>query len=429
MTMGTYHAGPKELRSRIKGMVRAPIAKLRDFAAGNPKLDRPEDLEVLDASLEENGYSMLVVVREVGEEFEILDGHARVALIRKNYPGTTHIDVLVLDVATAAEGRKLILGFKRTRPWDMTALDAWVAHALKNGELALEETMRVSGLNARDLDSLARAGEELLAAGGPLPGTGPPAPKPKARQAVQTRIQVREVDLPEEPPKKATTQPGQVWLLGDHRLVCGDMLVPEVMDAALEGAMPALIVTQPEPSDGKKGWSFQEYAEALAEACEPGCVAYMVTQPLDFGPVDVAMRAAGFNAGSMIIWGKNSVEAGRKDYQSQHQPIWYGWREGAPRRCAPTDRGMSDLWSIDRPRKTEAVPSALPMTLVARAINASSQARDRILDTFGGSGSVLLAAEATGRVASVIEVDPRCCDVIVRRWETLTGRKAELLNE
>jgi DNA modification methylase len=114
----------------------------------------------------------------------------------------------------------------------------------------------------------------------------------------------------------------------------------------------------------------------------------------------------------------------RKDFHPQYEPIWYGWREGAPRRCAPVDRAISDVWHIDRPRKSEQHPTMKPILLVARAIDASSNPGDLVLDPFAGSGTTILAAEQLGRKAAGIELDPRYADVIVERWQDLTGKKA-----
>jgi DNA modification methylase len=136
--------------------------------------------------------------------------------------------------------------------------------------------------------------------------------------------------------------------------------------------------------------------------------------------------AAGGKWSTFIIWAKNTFTLGRADYQRQYEPILYGW--GADKKhywCG--DRDQADVWEYNKPVKNDLHPTMKPVELVERAINNSSKLGDIVLDGFGGSGSTLIAAEKTGRVARLIELDPKFCDVIVKRWEDYTGKKAELL--
>ena len=114
----------------------------------------------------------------------------------------------------------------------------------------------------------------------------------------------------------------------------------------------------------------------------------------------------------------------RKDYHTKYEPIWYGWKDDAPRLCPLEDRTQSDVWDIKRPIKSEEHPTMKPVELVARAILNSSGKKALVLDLFGGSGTTMIAAEQTGRSAYLMELDPKYCDVIINRWETLTGEKA-----
>lgn len=244
-----------------------------------------------------------------------------------------------------------------------------------------------------------------------------------------------EVDVPDELPKRTITKPGNVWKLGDHRLVCGDMLVPEIVAAALSGQTPALLVTDPPDEDSiedqrrkKKATTLQPgiiaFAAVMARACPPGTPGYIMSTPADIELVRAAAKEAGFHWSSTIIWAQQSMVPGRKDYGSQYAPIWYGWRSGAPRKCAPSDRGISDLWQFDRPRKSLLFPTMKPVALVARAIASSSKHGDVVFDPFGGTGPVLLACAQQGRRCSMIDLDPASCDVVVERWQSLTGKKA-----
>ena len=128
---------------------------------------------------------------------------------------------------------------------------------------------------------------------------------------------------------------------------------------------------------------------------------------------------------TFVIWSKSAFTLGRSDYQRQYEPILYGWPEGS-RHYWCGDRDQGDVWAYEKPRANDLHPTMKPVALVERAIRNSSKSRDTVLDPFGGSGTTLMAAEATGRRAALVELDPRYCDVIVRRWQEGTGRLATL---
>jgi DNA modification methylase len=141
-----------------------------------------------------------------------------------------------------------------------------------------------------------------------------------------------------------------------------------------------------------------------------------------------AHAAAGFHGGgrqwsTFVIWAKHTFTLGRADYQRQYKPILYGWKDGSDHYwCGARDRG--DVWFFDKPARNDLHPTMKPVALVERAIRNSSKSRDIVLDPFGGSGSTLIACEKTGRQARLVELDPRYCDVIVERWQRLTGKTA-----
>jgi hypothetical protein len=175
-------------RDRIKELRMAPIDDIVEFSDGNP-VDRTEqDIALLDASLKANGYAMPVEVREREDgKLECLDGHGRVDRIRVLWPEVKELRVIVLDVATAAEGRRLLLGFRNSAKWDLADLDKWVERAFERNELGADEVMELSGLTAADLESLAKAGEDIL---NDLPEGPPPAdatdPTPDPELAAST---------------------------------------------------------------------------------------------------------------------------------------------------------------------------------------------------------------------------------------------------
>ena len=127
------------------------------------------------------------------------------------------------------------------------------------------------------------------------------------------------------------------------------------------------------------------------------------------------LRAAGYHWSSAIIWAKDSLVLSRKDYHTQYEPIWYGWLDGK-RLCPLKDRKQSDLWQIPRPKVSVEHPTMKPVALVAKALMNSSHTGDSVLDLFGGSGTTIIAAEQTDRVGYMMELDPKYCDVIVKRY-------------
>ena len=141
-----------------------------------------------------------------------------------------------------------------------------------------------------------------------------------------------------------------------------------------------------------------------------------------------AFTDAGGKWSTFIIWAKNTFTLGRADYQRQYEPILYGWKQGTDHFwCGARDQG--DVWFVDKPRVNDLHPTMKPVELIERAIRNSSKSRDIVLDLFGGSGTTLIAAERTGRSARLLELDPKYADVIVERWQNLTGQAAVLDGE
>jgi DNA modification methylase len=165
---------------------------------------------------------------------------------------------------------------------------------------------------------------------------------------------------------------------------------------------------------------------ALFASSKPGCPIYVVMSAQEWPVLDKCLRQAGFHWSSTIIWAKDRLVLSRKDYHTQYEPIWYGWNESAARLVNVEDRKQSDLWNIERPSKSELHPTTKPVELIERALNNSSKPNANVLDLFGGSGSTMIACEKLGRTNFSMELDPKYCDVIVKRWEEFTGQKANL---
>jgi DNA modification methylase len=165
----------------------------------------------------------------------------------------------------------------------------------------------------------------------------------------------------------------------------------------------------------------------MNKASKPGAMTYVVMSAQEWGNMMLTLAQNDYHWSSTIIWNKDRLVLSRKDYHTKYEPIWYGWKEGESRLCPLADRKQSDVWDFERPSKSDEHPTMKPVALVARAITNSSKKGDIILDLFGGSGTTLIAAEQTGGRCRMSELDPKYVDVIVNRWEKLTGKKAKLI--
>lgn len=256
-----------------------------------------------------------------------------------------------------------------------------------------------------------------------------------------------EFATPEEPRAKL----GDLWLLGEHRLICGDSTDVNVIDRLMGGQKADVVFTDPpwnvnygaddndshyKPrtilNDSMSTEDFKDFmSSAFASmnmASKDGAMTYVVMSAQEWGNLMLALFENGYHWSSTIIWAKDKFVMSRKDYHTQYEPIWYGWKEGS--RLHPLeDRTQSDLWEIPRPIRSDEHPTMKPIELVARALVNSSNKGDNVLDLFGGSGTTLIASEETNRKCFMCELDPHYVDVIINRWENATGKKAVLYDE
>ncbi|SPF52881.1 DNA methylase N-4/N-6 domain protein [Candidatus Desulfosporosinus infrequens] len=244
------------------------------------------------------------------------------------------------------------------------------------------------------------------------------------------------------------SQRGDIWLLGKHRLMCGDSTSLEDVSVLMDGQKARQVFTDPpwnvdyggsaHPSwkpdrqimnDSMSTADFKDFMlkvfSTMSAVSEPGCMTYVVMSAQEWGSLMDALREAGYHWSSTIIWKKDSLVLSRKDYHTMYEPLWYGWLEGSSRLCPLADRKQSDVWDIPRPKRSPDHPTTKPIELVARAITNSSHKGDLVLDLFGGSGTTILAAEQTERVCHSMELDPKYADVIVERYRN-TGNKSSV---
>jgi DNA modification methylase len=388
-----------------------PLGELIPYAR-NPRTHSDGQVAQIAASIREFGWTNPVLVD--GED-GIIAGHGRVLAARKL--GLDQVPVIELAHMSEAQKRAYVLADNQL------ALNAGWDEALLRLELTDLEALGVDigliGFGAGEL--------ERLLAGNSREGLTDDDDAP---------------DLPERPVARL----GDLWLLGQHRLLCGDATDQGMLEQVLYGHRADLTFTDPpynvdyahsqkDKLRGKHrpilndnlGAGFEAF---LREACTNilqftrGAV-YICMSSSELDTLQRAFRAAGGKWSTFIIWAKNTFTLGRADYQRQYEPILYGWKEGANHYwCGARDQG--DVWLFDKPTRNDLHPTMKPVALVERAIRNSSRRRDVVLDPFAGSGSTLIACEKAGRQARLIELDPKYCDVIVRRWQEWSGGAAIL---
>ena len=388
-----------------------PTAKLVPYAR-NARTHSEVQVAQIAASIVEFGFTNPILA---GSDGVIVAGHGRLAAAQKL--GLAVVPVVVLDHLTPTQRRALVIADNR-----IAENAAWDDDLLRVELEALQDEGFDLDLTGFDADALA----ELLA------GDEPDNEGQTDEDAVP--------DVGDAP----VSRPGDVWHLGPHRLLCGDATVATSYEALLDGEAVDMVFTDPpynvnyansakDKMRGKDrailndnlGDGFYDFLLAALTPTLAHCrgAIYVAMSSSELDTLQSAFRAAGGHWSTFIIWAKNTFTLGRADYQRQYEPILYGWPEGGERHwCGDRDQG--DVWQIKKPQKNDLHPTMKPVELVERALRNSSRPGNVVLDPFGGSGTTLIAAEKSGRVARLIELDPKYADVIVRRWEDYTGKKA-----
>lgn len=258
--------------------------------------------------------------------------------------------------------------------------------------------------------------------------------------------EVEDVEVPDDAPQRVKR--GEIWVLGEHRLMCGDSTKPEDMRKLLGGGEADLWLTDPPYNVAIVGktkkhltiendsWANDdEFVEFLRKAfvtaldvLKPGCAFYVWFAQTQAENFLAAADKAGMTIRQTLIWAKSTFSLGRQDYQWKHEPCLYGWKDGASHRWF-SDRKQTTVLEFEKPARNAEHPTMKPVPLMAYEIRNSSRVGDTVLDSFGGSGSTLMACEQTGRKCVTVELDPHYCDVILKRWEDYTGQKAERISE
>jgi DNA modification methylase len=238
-------------------------------------------------------------------------------------------------------------------------------------------------------------------------------------------------DAVPEVPEIPKTVPGDVWVLGNHRLMCGDSTSIDAVDKLMNGAKADMVFTDPpygvdykginnDDRSGLDGLLRGAFSSYLATS-KSGASIYVFHSDKCADIFHSVFREF-FHFSSMVIWAKNSLTLSRTDYQSQHEPCLYGWMKGGTHTFYG-DRKQVSVWRFDKER-VEGHTTPKPVGLIERALSNSSKGGDIVSDLFGGSGSTMIACEKTNRHSRMMELDPKYCDVIIKRWQEFTGKEA-----
>ncbi len=388
-----------------------PTARLLPYAR-NARTHSEAQVAQIAASIAEFGFTNPILA---GSDGIIVAGHGRLAAAQKL--GLETVPVVVLDHLTPTQRRALVIADNRiaeNASWDEAMLQVELT-ALQDDDFDLALT----GFDADALTDIL-AGEETTTEGN--------------------------VDEDAVPEKSGETisRPGDLWLCGQHRILCGDATDADSYDTLLGDEIADMVVTDPPynvnyantAKDRMRGENRailndnlgEGFYDFLVAALKPmlahthGAI-YVAMSSSELDVLQSAFRAAGGHWSTFIIWAKNTFTLGRADYQRQYEPILYGWPEGTERHwCGDRDQG--DVWQIKKPQKNDLHPTMKPVELMERAIRNSSRPGGVVMDPFGGSGTTMIAAEKAGRQARLIELDPKSVDTIIRRWQDYSGMEA-----
>ena len=389
-----------------------PLQRLIPYAR-NARTHDEGQVSQIAGSIAEFGFVNPILV---GGDNVIIAGHGR--LLAAQQLGLEQVPVIVLGHLTEAQRRALVIADNKI-----------AENAGWNEELLQLELAELQELDF-DLDLIGFSDEEL-----------------DALLESESEVGLTEDDTVPDVEAQAVSRPGDLWILGGHRLLCGDATNAYDMARLMDGQLADMVFTDPpynvdygntakdkmrrkdrrilNDNLGEGFYGFLRAALAnLLDVTKGACYVAMSSSELD--TLQQAFRDAGGKWSTFIIWAKNTFTLGRSDYQRQYEPILYGWREGADHFwCGARDQG--DVWFFNKPAKNDLHPTMKPVELVERAVRNSSKSRDIVLDPFGGSGSTLIACEKSGRQACLMELDPKYVDVIIRRWQEYAGADAEMV--
>ena len=379
------------------------ITKLVPYV-NNARTHSPEQINKLRSSLREFGFINPVII---DRDYGIIAGHGRVLAAKEE--GITEVPCVFADFLSDAQKKAYILADNRM------ALDAgWDEEMLRVEIEALQDAdfdIGLTGFDEKELTDLFKGDEP--------------------------DIEDDDYDLTAALEKASFVERGDIWVVGRHRLMCGDATDPADVDKLMDGKRANLVLTDPPygvsfksssgltiQNDSMKNEEFYSFLkkafENMVAHLEPGGAGYVFhadTEGLNFRQ---AFIDAGFHLAGCCIWVKDSLVLGRSDYQWQHEPILYGFLKNGKHNWY-SDRKQTTIWNFKKPKRNENHPTSKPLDLLGYPLKNSSQENAIVIDTFGGSGSTLMACHGLNRICYTMELDEKYASVILRRYVDDTG--------
>ena len=383
-------------KKNVKDLLPADYNPRKDLKPGDPEYEK------LKRSIEHFGYVEPVIWNE--KTGRVVGGHQRLKVLTDM--GITEVDVVVVDMDTEKEKALNIALNKISGEWDTEKL-----------------ALVIADLQGTDFDVS-------------LTGFDPEELEDLFRDDVKGGVKEDDFDVEAELKKPTFSKAGDLWMLGEHRLFCGDSTKPETFDLLMNGKKANLVVTDPPYNVDYKGSAGKIKNDSMAEdqfeqfllaayqqmeaAMADDASIYVFHSDSHGLAFRKAFEEAGFYLSGCCIWKKQSLVLGRSPYQWQHEPVLVGWKKKGKHQWY-TGRKESTIWEFDKPKKNKDHPTMKPIALVSYPIMNSTMTGCLVLDPFGGSGSTLIACEQTGRVCYTVELDEKFCDVIVRRYIEQVG--------
>jgi DNA modification methylase len=385
--------------------------------ANNSRTHDEAQIAQIAASIKEFGFRNPILVDGNG----IIAGHGRLLASRKL--GLTKVPTIDCSDLTEVQKKAYIIADNKlalNAGWDMDLLKVEI-----EGLTELDFDIDLLGFNAEELDAMLN----------PVVGTDG----------------LTDEDAVPDVPNESKTKLGDIYILGNHRLMCGDSTSINAVDALMEFGKADMVFTDPPynmdftggiHADGSKSFNSkhggikndkmsqneaEDFFDAINAIIYTYCVGafYITFYRLGIGEYWKSLERTNLKVRSLIIWDKGNHTLSNSDYMSKYEPIFYGWT-GDNHNFYGGNNGM-DIWEIKRTAKNDLHPTMKPVELVIKALEDASKPNNIVLDLFGGSGSTMIACEKLGRKACLMELDPKYCDVIVKRWEDFTGKTAKLV--
>jgi DNA modification methylase len=384
--------------------------------AKNARTHSDEQVAQIAGSIKEFGFNNPVLV---DKDNSVIAGHGRLMAARKL--GMDKVPVVQLGHMTEAQRKAYVLADNRialNSGWDAGML------SLELQDLKDDIDLSLLGFDPDELDALLNPIEET--------------------EGLTDEDAVP--DVPDEPKTKL----GDIYILGNHRLMCGDSTSIDCVEKLMDGNKADMVFTDPPynmdftggiHADGSKSFNAkhggikndkmtkaeaEDFFDAINSIIYAYCVGafYITFYRLGIGEYWKSLERINLKVRSLIIWDKGNHTLSNSDYMSKYEPIFYGWT-GDNHNFYGGNNGM-DIWDIKRTAKNDLHPTMKPVELIEKALEDASKLGNTVLDLFGGSGSTMIACEKLGRKSRLMELDPKYCDVIVQRWEEFTGKKAVL---